>query len=172
MSAVPWVVFGGAVGESAHCQRCGEGLRLRLPVKVATWIAVANAFADAHADCVDTGRIEPETNDPMAWLAGRDTGTSSRTIWYVMMQQTRPIGERADYPWDPADFGRCYRLLKLFPPWRDRLPEVAAAYPTWGPLVREWNRLEALYEEELPTGRAPRLYETMQDLIKEGSAAA
>ena len=46
--------------------------------------------------------------------------------------------------------------------------EVAAQYPMWGPLVRDWDRLTALYTEELPHGVAPKLYEAIRALVQEG----
>lgn len=98
-----------------------------------------------------------------------DTGTSSKTIAHVMLGVRAPR-YGPDVPYDPGDFGRCYRLLKLFPLWELRLPEVAEAYPAWSGLVREWSRLSALYEEELPSGKAPRLYARMQELRKESQA--
>jgi hypothetical protein len=41
-------------------------------------------------------------------------------------------------------------------------------------MVREWDDLTALYEQELknPDGRAPGLYKRMQALIDEGRLAA
>jgi hypothetical protein len=110
------------------------------------------------------------------WIVGRDTGTSSKTIWSVMM------GVEPDYqsePSDPDDFGRCYRLLALIPEWRPRLPEVAAKYPVWSALVREWDALTALYEDEIINGpkvkgyrSLPKLYDRMKELIDEGRLAA
>lgn len=102
------------------------------------------------------------------WLHGFDTGTSSKTIFEVL--SGRPVlgSWNASIPYDPDDFGRCFRLLEIFPEWKNRLPEVAKKYPAWTPLVEHWAELEALYIEELPKGRAPKLYERMKALIKEG----
>jgi hypothetical protein len=77
-------------------------------------------------------------------------------------------------PADPSDFGRCYRLLKHFPEWRLRLLEVVARYPEWCALVREWDALTELYEEEIkrPDRCAPKLYDRMKDLIDEGRIKA
>lgn len=107
------------------------------------------------------------------WLKSSDTGVSSLTIWSVMVGIDPPRDYWGpDVPYDPDDFGRCHRLLKRFPAWRDRLGEVAAAHPEWGPLVREWGALAKMYEAEHPSGRAPRLYEMMRPLIDEGRLAA
>lgn len=102
-----------------------------------------------------------------AWLAGGDTGMSSKTIWSVM---TGRLPRHADnwwepsIPYDPSDFGRCHRLLEEFPAWRARLPEVADKYPEWKPLVEVWDELTALYEEEWASGQAPKLYARMKEL--------
>ncbi|HMI93818.1 MAG TPA: hypothetical protein VK509_20735 [Polyangiales bacterium] len=109
------------------------------------------------------GRDEPSPED--IWLAGGDTGRSSKTIWKVMTGGA--VGSpdwRPGIPLDPADFGRCHRLLEQFPAWRARLPEVAAKHPEWTRLVEAWDELSALYVEEYPTGRAPKLYARMQEL--------
>lgn len=99
------------------------------------------------------------------WLAGGDTGISSKTIWSVMTG--RRIGDRhwrPDVPRDPDDFGRCHRLLETFPGWRWRMPEVASVHPEWSRLVAAWDELTVLYLEEFPSGRAPRLYARMRAL--------
>lgn len=83
--------------------------------------------------------------DPLQWILSNDTGTSSKTIWAVMMH-----AQCADpgYPHDADDFGRCYRLLQHFQGWRARLPEVATRYPMWTPLVAAWDELTAFYEQK------------------------
>lgn len=70
----------------------------------------------------------------------------------------------APIPYDPDDFGRCHRLLDRFPAWRLRLGEVPAVYPAWTPLVPAWDELTALYVEELPSGRCPKLYARLREL--------
>lgn len=112
---------------------------------------------------------------PIDWIVGDDTGTSSKAIWAVMMgANTADLIRDMCVPWDPSDFGRCYRLLKLFPGWRDRLHEVAAAIPAWGPMVQNWDELTRLYELELSekTGEAPRTYALMKSIEPECYRAA
>jgi len=111
----------------------------------------------------------------MDWIVSRDTGTSSKTIWSVMTDTTP---DHADTPSDADDFGRCYRLLKLIPEWRQSLALVAQRYPRWTALVREWDRLTEMYEAVIgPTGKgwdraaATAMYDAMQPLIDEGRIA-
>ena len=100
--------------------------------------------------------------DWRAWLHNGDTGISSLTIWSTLSGERNPGS--ADVPHDPDDFGRCYRLLKVMPEWRERLPEVAKRYKAWRPLVDSWDELTALYEEELPKKKLPKLYARMREL--------
>lgn len=112
------------------------------------------------------GRIPKATTegDADAWIGNGDTGISAETIWRVM---TGKIGHEywhPDVPHDPGDFGRCYRLLRVMPSWRARLPEVSAKYRQWKPFVDAWDELTALYEEELPSGKCLKLYARMLEI--------
>lgn len=167
---VDWVVMGGKPGELGFCKRCGEGLTIGLPAAFEVIIAASNAFVKVHAKCEPGEHIEKPAQTPHEWFASRDTGTSSKTIWSVM---TGIPVDWVSHPHDPADFGRCYRLLKLFPAWRKRLSEVATKYPgAWTKLIAHWDELTSLYEEELPLNKAPRTYERMRELIAAGEKEA
>jgi len=117
------------------------------------------------------------TKAQLGWICGHDTGTSSKTIFSVM---TGVEAIRADVPYDPGDFGRCYRLLDLVPEWRPRLQEVADRYAEWGPLVKAWSMLEEEYECAIDpreqgkqrTAAFSAMYQHMQILIDEGRLAA
>ena len=106
------------------------------------------------------------------WMLEGEVGTSSKTIWAVMMGvitvPRRCDNRHYDTPHDPDDFKRCYKLLSLFPEWRKRLGEVGRIFPKWLPFVREWARMESLFIEEAPSGSCPKLYELMQSLAEEG----
>ena len=167
-----WVVVGGAPGEYGHCTRCGEALRMLKPVRIEVWAAAAKAFAKVHSECPPGMHYEKPPMTPEEWALGGDTGVSSLTIYSVMTgHRWAGWGCRDfDAPYDPADFGRCYRLLKLFPHWRPRLGEVAAACPRFAGIVREWNALCELWEKESPTGTCPQLYARIQELRAEDTA--
>jgi hypothetical protein len=80
------------------------------------------------------------------WIVSDDVGCSSKTIWAVMMN--------VDYednmtPSDGADFGRCYRLIKLMPEWEARLPEVGKRYSDWIPFIESWDLIKSKYESQL-----------------------
>lgn len=109
---------------------------------------------------------------PLEWMMAGKTGVSSKTILHVM-EGTPPPSMGPDTPHDPADFGRCHGLLEAIPEYRARLGEVAEKYPAWVGLVREWNKLTAMYVESKASGNweSPSLYDAMQPLIDEGRIA-
>jgi len=90
--------------------------------------------------------------DPeLQWLRGADTGSSSKTIFSILcrpdLRHAAVAGNfRPDIPYDPDDFSRCYRLVRDLK-WRDRLPEVAKANPSWAPFVERWDELASLFQE-------------------------
>jgi hypothetical protein len=80
------------------------------------------------------------------WWMGTDVGKSSATIFGVMCQKWPDAREFGDgcYPLDASDFGRCKRLLDMFPEWRGRLHDVAEAYPktAWPSIIARWSEIE------------------------------
>ena len=113
--------------------------------------------------------------NPHEWIISHDTGTSSKTIWAVMMGAItgREHWYAFDIPHDPDDFGRCHRLLQHIPEWRNRLNEVAEIFPKWKPMVREWDRLTLMYIGNLHGGReySDEMYKFMSKLNDEGRIA-
>lgn len=150
-----------------HCEKCSHEWAVAfLPLPVNVFSKLAKALCPmCGSKKVNVGSKPKPTDegDARAWIKNGDTGVSSETIWSALTGW--PV-RRHGIPYDPSDFGRCYRLLKIMPGWRERLPEVALKHPDWKPFVDVWDELTALYEEEVPhhKGRAPKLYRRMQDL--------
>ena len=153
--------------DSARCLHCGHEQKIAFPCSIPVYAAIAEAFAGEHADCEpsDAGKVRFDYATVLAWRSSWDTGISSLTIYSVFTGSPLPA-PGADVPHDPADFGRCHRLLKIAPEWRADLQRVAESHPKWAPLVEAWGELEALYEEEAPTGQAPKLYDRMKELAR------
>lgn len=107
------------------------------------------------------------------WIVGDDTGISSKTMWAVLMGADLNTQDRFRFspPHDPSDFRRCHLLLVAVPEWLERLSEVAAAFPIWGPLVRDWDKLTALYLRDREKDGSPELYRLMKTLLNEGRIA-
>jgi hypothetical protein len=151
-----------------HCADCGHEWALAFlpcPISIVVKLTAAALCPMCAGKRILSGPIQRATQDgdAIGWLSNGDTGTSSLTIWHVMMGRHF---QRPSVPLDPADFGRCYRLLQVMPSWRARLGEVAAKYPSWTALVAAWDEVEALYLMELPLGYAPKCYRRMQELLK------
>jgi hypothetical protein len=163
-----WVVAGGNSEEAAHCTRCGEGLVLGTQ-RLDVFLAATDAFIKAHLHCKEGEYHPPVPGSLHEWARSRDTGTSSLTIYSIVTGVPSPHG-RYDVPHDPADFGRCYRFLKLFPDCIEALPIVAQRVPQWVPFVREWDRLTAMYEAALAGDSGQGMYDFMKTLEKEAGA--
>jgi len=102
-------------------------------------------------------RVKPEQ-----WIVSHDTGTSSKTIWSVMMG-VKP--DWADVPLDVDDFGRCVRLITVCKEFRPRLQEVADKYHQWQPLIDNWAELERLYWDWEASDRGKVEWETFYQKI-------
>lgn len=128
-------------------------------------------IAAADIICAEFNRESVAAHDGMglaAWLKSDDTGLSSKYMAKVCAGG--PI-TRNEHPYDPHDFGRCYRFLRAVPDARENLHKLRDSGPVWAAYVQHWEEMERLYEEELPTGKAPKLYALMQRL-REAAAAS
>jgi hypothetical protein len=96
------------------------------------------------------------------WMASDDTGMSSKYL--ACMIHNPSSGVDFAYPYDPDDFGRCYRMLRVCPIICSHLEDARTFPEPWPALIEHWVELERLYEEEMPTGTAPKLYARMKEL--------
>jgi hypothetical protein len=84
----------------------------------------------------------------LTWLFhSGDTGMSSEAICCHMLG----IGRHHYncHPSDPADLGRCLRLLEIVPEWKSRMPEMAQYGKGWAGIVAVWPELEGLMRQEV-----------------------
>lgn len=99
------------------------------------------------------------------WFASKDTGMSSEAIASHMA-----IGEcDGSYPHDPADLGRCLRLLKLFPEWEARIGEMSAYGKVWAAYAARWQDMKTAMEDEVgidwsKARKAPKTYDLMKNI--------
>lgn len=84
----------------------------------------------------------------IAWRNGDDTGLSSIALVSHFMGWPNPGRSKGDstrHPDDSDAFGRCSRLLKAFPEFRERLDEARSLSIHWNAIIEHWDELEALY---------------------------
>ncbi len=87
------------------------------------------------------------------WFASGDTGISSEAVALWMSAGVKLDRWGSSTPSDGGDFGRCYRLLKLFPEWRERIADMAGAGNLWPTYAARWADMEAAYEADLADKR-------------------
>lgn len=152
----------------------------------ASLVFVSKKSGESWALEVNESAAKSGVSAEMAWLMGTDTGSSSVAMFAALAPEERDAKaaehrmESRDgwgsYPVDPADLGRCIRLLDKFPEWRNRLRDVAERYediPAWPALIEHWDELEVAYHEELKKGqRAPKCYDLMQKVIDDANRSA
>ncbi len=102
------------------------------------------------------------------WIVSGDTGLSSKTIWSTMLGID--LGDEINHPHDPADVGRCLRLLELMPEWKPRLSELTALDPHWRVLVARWEDIASSMENEVGIAwekakSAPATYALMKRVL-------
>ncbi|MGI4744939.1 MAG: hypothetical protein ACRYGI_11585 [Janthinobacterium lividum] len=102
------------------------------------------------------------------WLASGDTGVSSTAIllWLSARAKDRTWG--AHTPSDPADLGRCLRLLERIPEWKSRMPEMAEAGDNWARIMPHWDRMAQSMCDEVgidwsKARSAPLTYDLMKE---------
>lgn len=155
---------------SLRCLNCGDEYHINMQGRVSAimFMGLARGYGDDHRACKPSarGRARFEYTTPEQWAQSWDTGSSSLTIYNFFRSIGGRDGDRAEVPHDPSDFGRCYRLLKVAPEWRERLSDLGVAIPKWDRLVADWSSLELLFEEESPSGQCPKLYARIQELTQ------
>ncbi len=102
-----------------------------------------------------------KNNKLLEWFCCGDVGASSEAIVYVMSGLPPKMILDADwccYPHDSSDFGRCYKLLKIFPEWRRRIKEMKCLGKIWERIADNWFALESLYDK--------KAYDELYDLLQ------
>ena len=160
--------------QDLFCLNCGGSFHLTYPIPVNELGKKIKAFDLLHKDCPATWK-EPEANQSqsirekaMWWIANGEHGMSSKTIWNCLMG-TKDFS--VNYPYDPDDFSRCYKLFKAVPEWRGELymQKIALLCPEWKNLIENWDKLTEMYEENKRTNWKNHekigMYELMQKCI-------
>ena len=103
--------------------------------------AIIKAANDIISECERVPVMATEGMGLSAWLRCDDTGMSSCFMASVLDGTfSRPYA----HPLDLDDFGRCSRLLKAVPEFRNRLTKMSLKSPQWSKLVERWTEIETL----------------------------
>ena len=111
------------------------------------------------------------SNAILKWLAGNDTGSSSKAIALTALGEMPP---EPRYPHDGDDFGRCMRLLALCPDAKAGLERLGReGGEVWQELVPRWSEIQDAYLHDLELhSRGNRnhkeyhCYDLMQSIIR------
>lgn len=108
-----------------------------------------------------------EERQALMWMGGSDTGISSLAI----VSAALGVDHRSDSPpYDPADLGRCLRMIQVMP-WAARgLSVLRQENAQWGRLVDRWDELRGLMDIEVGIDwskgdTAPNTYIRMKELL-------
>lgn len=110
-------------------------------------------------------KSDEEREVVIQWLAGCDTGNSSRSLAFEYLGKEY---HWPNAPYDPADLGRCLRLIEIAPGVRSAIDSLAQSHDRWSKAALVWDEMAALMEEEVGIhwekgDRAPRTYKFMKD---------
>jgi hypothetical protein len=108
------------------------------------WFANAIMAGYSKGQYESKNGLNEYANRCIDWLLSGDVGASSELIFRKMIGNNLRVGF---VPNDYSDFGRCYRLLKRFPEWKDKLYIVGNESITWGRIIEKWDFLCVEYEK-------------------------
>lgn len=137
-----------------------QGINGAIPRIANVTIAAAN---DIIAECARDPVMASDSMGLDAWLRSDDTGLSSR---YMASRLSSRNNKEYGWPHDPDDLGRCIRLLVACPELKNRLSEMESWGQHWKALYSKWDELTSLFNEEFPSGRAPRTYKLMEQIYE------
>ena len=112
---------------------------------------------------------EKDRNEVVAWMFDDDTGSSSKNIAGVALG-IKPVEAASFAPLDPADFGRCARLIQRAPGVRDAaFPALRETHANWKKMIDRWDEIHSCMEAEVGIDwskgrRAQETYTLMQEV--------
>lgn len=101
------------------------------------------------------------------WIVNGEVGISSKTMWAAIngaIHEKPHMGFKLDVPHDPDDFRRCKLFVDECAIAKVDFLVIKTVVPWFAPFIDNWDRLVELYNEELGSGKAPKLYKFIQDL--------
>lgn len=96
-----------------------------------------------------------------ATLVARESRGAVTLRTFMEGQTPSPI----HYPANPPELWRCFYVLKEYPEYRARMPEIASLCPQWRLLSQYWEPLEKLCRSEWPDYDAPKTAKKMKNML-------
>lgn len=115
-------------------------------------IQAANLICEEYAKPVVRA---PKGMGLIEWLASDDTGLSSL---FMASKLTGMFKAKYAYPHDPADFGRCLRLVEAVPKLESKIRDMSQHGKEWAVVAANWHE----WAEVCRAGEGRRLYRLMQ----------
>jgi len=158
--------------DKLFCNNCGGEYSFEYPIAISKISEKTKLFTKLHLDCKQT-YVEPKVNDSDSviekanwWIRNGRIGDSSKTMWNCL------IGNKdfkINYPYDPDDFSRCYKLLEAVPEWKKELGRLKILSVQWSNLIDNWDELTKMYElnenQNWENSKEIGMYEFMNKLI-------
>ena len=98
------------------------------------------------------------------WLINGSVGTSSKTLASAALGIRIKNKSHRDAPHDPADFHRCFQLVKAVPEVVYAFPAVAKSVPTFKRILENWEMLSAIHKRDVTQGESLELFYEIQRL--------
>lgn len=107
-----------------------------------------------------------DTNAVIEWLGSGDTGMSSEALAFEFLGN-RNYTDSYSTPLDPADLGRCLRLIAKVPAVRACVDTLAQRHESWAKMAPAWDVLATTMANEVGIDwskgkKAPDTYIAMQ----------
>jgi hypothetical protein len=118
-----------------------------------------NAISEAaNSICAEFAKPLVKASEGMGlseWLSSDDTGASSL---YMASVLTGQFTAENHYPRDPADFGRCLRLVEAVPELESKIRDMSQHGKEWAVVAANWDEWAELYRQD----EGERLYRLME----------
>lgn len=105
-------------------------------------------IAAANTICAEFAKPLVKASNGMgltAWLASDDVGMSSKFMASVLSGQ---FHSEFAIPYDPADFGRCVRMIQAVPELEQHFDKMLEHGPMWKAVVGNWASWSKMLEDE------------------------
>lgn len=166
---------------SLFCGNCGNNEKLQMPISMDEIQKAISKFSTKHKKSKKTWidpTIKPtptplkeseiwwnEVENQKRWLEHGEHGVSAKTMFKYLSDDIEiEINFPESHPHDPDDFRRCYLLLETVPQFKTKLWRLENLSPVFENLVKNWDKLSRMLEEQMRTKKDNGMYDFMKGL--------